>query len=150
MNLASSLTVFASVVLTLSCCAACTSNTDVVEEVESPDHNLVAILEESSGDATTSYLYRVLIKDRRNPDPKETLVASVYGATRSQSSYGLDLTWLSSKALLIQYWKAQRVQLFVKQTKIGGIDVEVSLKSGVLNTQAPSGSMEYARLHKQR
>jgi hypothetical protein len=110
---------------------------DIVARVASPDASVVAVLYESSGDAKSSFVYKVAVV----ADGKLQDVAELSGALRNDRAYGVNLVWLSDDNLSIEYLTAQNQRLTASDLSIGGHHVRVTLHSGVRDKDAPAGGM---------
>lgn len=110
-----------------------------VARVPSPSGRLEVILTETNGGATTSFGYDVSLT--MTGSSRATSVASLYGATRSKTAYGVDIQWLNEYKLKILYLNAKSVRNVVTRANIEGHIVDVELQSGIDNPAAPSGSM---------
>lgn len=119
-------------------CAESASRHDVAR-VPSPSGGLEAILTETNGGATTSFGYEVSLMVTGSS--RATPVASLYGATRSRTAYGVDIRWLNEHALKIVYLNAKSVRNVVTRANVEGRVVDVELQSGIDNPAAPPGPM---------
>jgi hypothetical protein len=122
-------------------CAGCTKlvSRRVVARVPSPDGTLEAILTETNGGATTSFGYDVSITANGSSEAKS--VATLYGATRSKTAYGVDIRWLDERTLTILYLDAKSVQHVMTQIRVARHVVDIVLQSGIDNPSAPPGPM---------
>ena len=106
---------------------------------------MVATLFETNGGATTSFGYDVELS------PKEglqgTLVAQLYGATRNEQAYGVDLKWTGDSTLVIECLKLRGTPEVHNRIQLNGRTVQVLLRTGVEDQSAPSGGMGF-NLHK--
>jgi hypothetical protein len=116
---------------------------DEVARVASPDGRLEAILEETNGGATTSFGYVAYLVEKGHSPSESARVASFYGAVRSESAYGVNLVWLTSDELELQYLKAKQSQLIASSPVVGGSRISVRLRPGIGDPSAPSGGMLY-------
>lgn len=119
------------------------SNVEVARII-SPDQNLVAFVIETNGGATTSFGYVVKIQGRHQAPDLSKNVASLYGAVRSSCAYGVDLEWQSNDVLLIKYLEAKNVKFTSDTIIIRDKNINVKLISGITNSSAPCGGMEYS------
>jgi hypothetical protein len=119
---------------------------DEVARVASPDGKVVATLMEVNGGATTSFGYEVHLA---TPGAffGETQVASLYGAVRNASAYGVNLRWNSDSELSVEYLSAKNAELEVPEWRNAGSRVQVTLKAGVEDPSAPPGGMLYNLRH---
>jgi hypothetical protein len=110
---------------------------DEVERVVSPDGRMDAVLYESSGNATESFDYQVVVVSHG----QSQTVAEIFGATRNDRSYGVDLQWINKDELNVDYLSAQNQELLASSVSVGGHQVHVSLHSGIRDQDAPTGGM---------
>src|SRR5262245_24814939 len=115
---------------------------DEVARVASPDGRVEAILIETNGGATTSFGYKVLVGERGRWF-SSTQVAWLYGAGRNEHAYGANLKWHTDTELFVEYLEAQEQELKERKVYIAGRNIEIVLKSGVTDLQAPAGGMLY-------
>jgi len=132
---------FVAVVAFLGGCAAPTS--DEVARVNSPSGKLDAIVHESSGGATTSFKYDVFVVERGAKAKPADVITTLYGTTRNDDAYGLNLRWHTDDTLYVEYFKTKSIVTKPKPSIIGGITVQVLLRDGVVDASAPRGGMEY-------
>lgn len=114
---------------------------DEVARIPSPDRRLEAVLIEVNGGATTSFGYEVRVL--ATGDRRGTRVAWLYGAVRSEQAYGANLRWTSEVQLSVEYLRAQEAALDAQRLRIGGREVQIQLRDGVLDPTAPPGGMLY-------
>jgi hypothetical protein len=74
-------------------------------------------------------------------------VASLYGAQRNDSAYGVNLRWAADKRLTIEYLKARQEELTNSGPEIAGEHITVTLKSGIEDPGAPPGGMLWNLQH---
>ncbi|HEY0866192.1 MAG TPA: hypothetical protein VGE01_02370 [Fimbriimonas sp.] len=98
--------------------AACGPEVREVGRYPSPDGKLVAIVEESNGDATTSYGYFVYVQPKRILFPRKQ-VALVYGGV-TEGEYGVKVSWPSSHELVVRYDRARFSDVRFQGTRIAG------------------------------
>ncbi len=118
---------------------------DEVARVPSPSGKVDAVLIEGNGGATTSFGYYLYVVTRgkkvsRKPD---VAVASLYGAIRSKSAYGVDLKWDSNSELTGEYLSAQHSEIVKDAVTVAGQQITITLRSNVNNSAAPAGGMLY-------
>ena len=118
---------------------------DEVARVTSPDGAMEAVLVESNGGATTSFWYDVYIVETGSPYSKAYSAASLYGATRNENAYGVNLTWNGDSALAIEFREAEQSKVSQPLSRVGKRQVSVSLSPGVTDPTAPPGGMLYNR-----
>ena len=116
---------------------------DEVSRISSPSGILDAVLIEINGGATTSFGYEVLITPKGQKYSRGVKVASLYGATRNEHAYGVNIKWETSEKLVVEYYKSKTAELIRNKIKIKGPIVDVRLKGGVIDSRAPSGGMLY-------
>lgn len=117
------------------------SSRDEVQRAKSPDGSVDAILYESNGGATTSFAYEIELLGRGSHHAQR--VASLYGATRNQNAYGVNLRWSGNDELRIEYLSAIDQRVFHPKMELAGRSIQVVLKSGIEDHSAPSGGMYY-------
>jgi len=119
---------------------------DEVARESSPNEKVDAVLVETNGGATTSFGYRIFIvpKDEKiEEDIEESKVATLYGAVRNESAYGVNLKWYSENELVIEYLRAKNEQILKPKITIETVDISVKLKNGIKDYKAPAGGMLY-------
>src|SRR5262245_29326833 len=122
--------------------AACFSAPrDEVARLLSPDGDVLAILFETNGGATTSFDYLVYVCEVHSSIPGEWKVASFYAAQRSEQAYGVNLKWASPSVLVIEYLFANRADLQRPRIEIAHRTVSVMLRDGIRDPTAPPGGM---------
>jgi hypothetical protein len=115
----------------------------VVARVTSPSGKLDAVLVEDGDSATKAFTYEVFIVrkggvvTRRDED-----VASIFAAIRNPKAYGANLRWASDRELDVEYYVGQKEQNHGPVALEGLAPVEIKLKSGILDADAPPGSMQ--------
>ena len=118
----------------------CSGGGDEVLRVTSPDGRLDGVVVESSAGATTSFLYIVCVVRRNEPCEPRSQAATLYGAARNPSAYGVNIRWADSFHLLVEYASAEKQHLI--RSKPGGHDeIDVQLIPGVVDPTAPPGAM---------
>jgi len=132
---------FASIV-TILLLSACSGSEDTVFKVVSPSGEVDAILMETNDGATTSFGYKVFVQEA-SASSSMILVANFYGATRSESAYGVNLVWNTKNILEIQYYKSSSANLVKSGVTLNNIKYLITTKSGVYDKNAPSGGMLY-------
>jgi hypothetical protein len=115
---------------------------DEVAVAKSPDGRFIAKLVEVNGGATTSFGYLVLLSEPSSA-PKEYEVVNLYGAVRSASAYGANLSWTSPHELTVEYLHAKGTELLNPKLKFGTTEVTVVLRPNVTDATAPPGGMLY-------
>jgi len=121
---------------------------DEVSRVSSPSGILDAVLIESNGGAATSFGYEVRIVPKGKNYKWGVEVASLYGATRNEHAYGVNLKWGTPQKLIIEYYKSKTANLIKNKIKIKNQIIDVSLKGGVVDLGATSGGMLYNLMKK--
>ena len=115
---------------------------DEVARVASPDGHLEAVLSESSGGATTPFVYQVHIVEAGGAVSGEP-AAELVGATRNVSAYGADLVWMTAHRLDIRYLDATSTRRDDGVIGALGPGFELVLAPGHVNPSAPAGGMHY-------
>ena len=116
-------------------------SSDEVARVTSPSGRFDAVLMETNGGATTSYGYEIHVLPSGADVNGSQPGASLYGAVRSQSAYGLNLRWVGTHLVRAEYLTAQMEKnLGPVQMGPGGA-VAIELRSGVADPHALPGGM---------
>jgi hypothetical protein len=131
---------FALIAVALSCSVV---SHDEVARVTSPNGALDAILIETNGGATTSFGYLVYVAPKGASAADTSKVASLYGATRSDQAYGVNLIWRSPEDLALEYLSAYSADLLQESISIENHSVRIALVSGISDPAAPPGGMLY-------
>lgn len=118
-----------------------------VARVLSPDARLEAVLTETNPNATTSFVYRIWVVPRGGAWQALPAAAELYGATRNDNAYGVNLRWHDRRTVLAEYLKAYDVRPagLIAPATAGGREVRVYLRPGTADPSAPAGSMRQAR-----
>ncbi|HKY04089.1 MAG TPA: hypothetical protein VJQ56_04320 [Blastocatellia bacterium] len=120
-----------------------------VARVASPSGRVDAIVIEANTGRASASSYDVFIVPSGEGHARGRHVASLYSATRNRSSYGVNLKWENSARLAIEYLKASAAKVLEERPAVEGEQVEVWLRDGVEDVQAPPGIM-LDNLHKKR
>lgn len=133
----------ASILATLSCLDLGEPSWDEVARAPAPSTAVDAVLIETNGGATTSFGYIVYVVPRGQPAERTDTqsVARLYGAWRSDSAYGVSLTWQDSTHLSLDYLRARNAELQDSLLTVAGHVIRVSLRAGTTDSAAPSGGM---------
>lgn len=108
----------------------------------SPDGSIDAIVTESSAGATTSYSYNVYLARRGSPRSEwGPRIVSLYAAVRNDHAYGVNVKWTGEDTVVVECFRAGGVKIRRPTTEIQGREVHMTVKTGVVDAQAPSGSM---------
>ncbi len=136
-------TALAASLTSLSCLDLGEPSWDEVARAPAPSNAIDAVLIETNGGATTSFGYIVYVVPRgQPPDVRATQpVARFYGAWRSDSAYGVSLTWQDSTHLSLDYLEARDAELQDSLVTVAGRVIRVSLRAGISDSTAPSGGM---------
>jgi hypothetical protein len=113
---------------------------DEVASVTSPDGTTRAILFETNGGATTAFGYEIKLRRARAGTDDTVAAGELYGATRSDCSWGVNLRWSSPTELVVEFMEADQTKL-PAQVQIGNKSVVVTQRSGVSDEAAPCGGM---------
>ena len=116
---------------------------DEVVRVASPDGRIEAVLFETNG-TSFGYEVQVLEKGKKAGDQ----VAKLYGAMRNDHAYGANLRWASDTELIVEFLEARDQTLEKGIVRVAGRDVNVVLKPGVPDPDAPAGGMHFNLLRK--
>jgi hypothetical protein len=136
------------IVIALSQSCLGPSRDEVTREM-SPSGNVEAVLIETNGGATTSFGYQVYVVSKGGRPGTGIQVATLYGAVRNYSAYGVNLKWDGAEKLFLEYLKADSARLLQEQATIKGEQIHVALREGVNDPDAPAGGMLY-NLQKKR
>jgi hypothetical protein len=124
-------------------CIAGDVSRDEVARAAAPSGSVEAVLVESNAGATTSFGYDVFLVSPGQSAQPERRVASLYGAVRSASAYGVNLRWDDEHTLALEYREAKRADLERPVFIVGADSVRVVLRSGIEDPAAPGGGMLY-------
>jgi len=109
----------------------------------SPNEKLDAVLIETNGGATTSFGYEVHVVPKGSA-VQDSKAAYLYGATRNDHAYGVNLRWKEQGEVLVaEYLQAERVALIMPTVSLEKEKIRVVLQAGVVDNNAPVGGMEY-------
>lgn len=113
---------------------------DEVTSLTSPDGATRVILFETNGGATTAYGYQIELQPAFQVGDEVVAAGELYGAARSQCSWGVNIHWLSSTELAVEFMVAHRTTIPAK-VKVGDKTVTIMQRSGVSDKAAPCGGM---------
>jgi len=117
---------------------------DEVARVAHSQAGVDAVLVETNGGATTSFGYEVFVVPRgQTPKRSDHPVANLYGAGRNEHAYGVNLRWVSTDTLAVEYLDAQHVNWYNGTVIVSGREIKIILKPGVNDPSAPPGGMLY-------
>jgi len=119
------------------------SSWDEVSRVSSPNGLVDAVLIESNGGATTSFNYHIFLEREKFFGVEQIKIGNLYGAIRSKNAYGINLKWLNSTTIQLEYLRAKEIRLQLNNVDIQGVTYSIEFHSGVEDTQAPAGGMLY-------
>ena len=114
---------------------------DEVARVWSPNGEVAATLFEENGGATTSFGYEVELGSKNGSERK--LVAQVYGAQRNEEAYGANLRWVDNNILVIECLKTKTPSTINSPVNFDNQKVEVILRTGIEDKEAPPGGMKF-------
>jgi hypothetical protein len=123
-------------------CVAGEPSHDVVARSFSPDGAIDAVLVESNGGATTSFWYDVCLARHGGTCTVAESIATIYGATRSDQAYGVNVHWVNDSLLEVRYLDAVRTKV-ADTHSMGDRMVKIVLRPGVRDDLAPPGGMLY-------
>lgn len=129
--------------LSLLACIGCWPliSHDEVARVSSPDGQIDAILFESNGGATTSFLYEVDPGSKQSRRGKQ--VARLVGAVRNAQAFGVDLNWKNDHTPVIQCLHTETPPEMQSSVDVDGRNVQIVLHTGIEDKSAPAGGMLY-------
>ena len=111
--------------------------------VNSPSGQMVAVVYELNGGATTSFGYEVEIEDAGHLGFARK-VAYTYDAIRNnKGAYGVVPRWVSDEELHIQFFSSRHDEVFSPYTRLFGSPVRVEMKLNNNDSAAPTGGMLY-------
>jgi hypothetical protein len=122
--------------------SGCVSQDEVARSA-SPSGRVEAVLVERNGGATTSFGYEVFLVPSNQPARRGRQVASLYGAVRNESAYGVNLRWDDEHTLALEYLEAKQAELVRSDAIVNADSVRVVLRSGIGDPTAPAGGMLY-------
>jgi len=115
-----------------------------VLRVASPVENIDTVLVETNGGATASFGYEVYLVAKGENIEGKPRVAFVYGATRNENAYGVNLKWRTPNLLSVEYYRDKGIASEVNTPLvIGNMPVEVVVQTGVLDPDAVPGGMGF-------
>lgn len=123
--------------------------TGEVARAVSPSGRVDAIVIEANTGRPSASSYDVFLVPSGEGHTRGLHIASLYSATRNQVSYGVNLKWEGPAQLTIEYMKASAAEVLKDSATIEGEQVQVRLRDGIEDAQAPSGIM-LDNLHKKR
>jgi hypothetical protein len=112
-----------------------------VQRARSPSGRLDAVLTEGSCGATTSLSYTIHVVPRTADWSKTPVAASLYGALRDSSAYGVNLAWRGDTTVVGEYWQGREPFLPHRWIHIGADSIQIRLQAGVRDSTAPPGHM---------
>jgi hypothetical protein len=121
----------------------CWSTSDEVARVRSPAGDVEGVVVEVNGGATTSFRHDVYLAPVGQNIHGSRPVAVLGGASRSKQAYGVNLRWISDRALSVEYFEARTAKTAESSVEVGGREIWVALAPGVLDPAAPRGGMLY-------
>lgn len=134
-------------VLTVMCflalASSCMVTTVEVARVTSPDGKFDAVVVEGDGGATTSYWYDLRVVERGKKFSAGPNVASLYGASRNEDAYGVNVKWSDPRVVTFEYWKSRNTISRLSRVNLADQEVTINLRSGVLDSSAAPGGMAY-------
>lgn len=119
---------------------------DEVARVASPDGALDGVVVETNSGATASFGYEVHIVRHGAATDENDEKAFLYGARRNEHAYGVNLRWLSPRALQVEYESAISAQVPSPSWNVGGMRGTIRLQPGISDRSAPAGSMSDKRV----
>jgi hypothetical protein len=126
-----------------NCMVADAPSHDEVARYASPDGGTDAIVIESNGGATTSFWYDVCLSPHTGTCTARDSIASLYGAARSEQAYGVNVRWIDSTNLAIDFLSAERSSIRRPISHLNGRSIKVVLHPGITDPAAPPGGMLY-------
>jgi len=127
----------------LASCDLFSVSREEVLRLPSPEQKMDAVVIETDGGATTGFGYEIHIVRHEAKPQRGDEAAFLYDAVRSPSAYGVNLAWLSSDKITVQYDVAKIAKLKRADVDIEGDRITVELQSGKPDPYAPAGGMGY-------
>jgi hypothetical protein len=118
----------------------CVDKGDEVVRIASPDGRHEAVVVERGAGATTSYWYDVCVVAVGEGCTSPMVSATLYDASRNSSAFGVNVRWVNSFQVVVEYATAANVQRKVPEG-MPRDEVRVELRNGVVDANAPPGSM---------
>ncbi|MNL58544.1 hypothetical protein D3C87_1821900 [compost metagenome] len=118
-------------------------SSDVVARTASPTDDVDAVVVEENPGATGSFMYRVYLVPKGQGAAQGVEVGKFYGATRSESAFGVNAIWLDAGVLEIQYLDARTASIVAPKPVVAGRSFAVQERGGVADAAAPAGGMLY-------
>lgn len=106
----------------------------------SADGRMDAVVLEEGFNATTPYNYSVCVVPAGRPCGDDIAVAKVFGATRSEQAYGVDLSWRSPTQLEIRYLTANSTKS-LRPEGSRAAHIGIVFRAGMANQRAAAGAM---------
>jgi hypothetical protein len=116
---------------------------DEVLRVTSPNGRVDAIVFETDCGAPCSFGYEIRIAPKGSRDGEE--VAALDAALRNEHAWGVNLKWVDTDSVSVEYLRADYSTLLKQAVDVGGRKIRVSLNKGVEDQGAPSGGMLFNR-----
>lgn len=122
---------------------------DEVARFISPDNKYDAVVVETNGGATTDWSYLLFIVPRSRHISRYEIrwlpghadcFGYLYGACRNQNAAGVDLKWLNTRTIAVEYLKARHGSID-KTVWVGNQKFVIVNKPGIFNPSAPGGGM---------
>lgn len=110
-----------------------------VLRLPSPDGRVDAVLFETNGGATTSFGYEVEVTQHGSQEFQT--IAELYGATRNESAYGVNLRWATNSVLDVEFLRTKTPPITHNPLLLNGRAISAVLSSGVNDPSAPAGAM---------
>jgi len=129
--------------IALGACLPSPGSRDEVARSSSPTGRVDAVLVETNGGATTPFGYSVYVVPKGARVPHEGEVAQLIAAVRNDSAWGVNLRWVDHSHLALEYRDARDQAIRRGIVIVGADTVMVVLRSGVVDSTAPSGGMLY-------
>ena len=110
-----------------------------VAAVTSPDGRTRAVLYETNDGATTPFGYEIELEPTSH-DVDPVAAGTLYGAIRSECSWGVNLHWLSPTELAVDFKEADQREI-PTSVEVGAKSVDLRERSGQSDEAAPCGGM---------
>jgi hypothetical protein len=105
-----------------------------VDRQASPSGSVDAVVVESNSGATTDFTFSVYLVAAGDTWQEGRRIVRLYGATKSESTYGVNLRWVEPGKLAVEYLGARGTKVDTTSVRIGRKEWEVVLRPGTRET----------------
>jgi hypothetical protein len=138
------LTLRSLIALTIVATVACFTfdlSREEVSRATAPGGAIDAVVVETNTGASGAFGYEVHVVTTGTPAREDAHVARLYAAVRSDSAYGVNVRWLNTDELRIQYLRADNATVRESLTVVASRRIRIALDSGVTDLLARRGGM---------